>query len=207
LPDVSCDLLWLDGRVYVAGPLGRAIEAIGIGRDVSVLRLDPQVARHWLGVPLTQLANRVLPLADIDGRLSSAVAARFEAGQAAAIVALDRPAAETHPSARIGEARVRLRRGQRVGAVASALNLSERQLERIFADATGLTPRTYTRILRFRRALFAAGGGARLADAALDSGYADQAHLCRDVRDLTGYPLRTLLGHVGKLQDIAAGTL
>jgi AraC-like DNA-binding protein len=206
LPDVCCDLLWFDERVFVVGPLSRAIEAIGVGQHVSVLRLDPQVARQWLGVPLHQLANRVIALEDIDRRVSSTVAAQFEAGGASAIVGADWLPAELSYT-RVREARIRLGHGERVGAAASTIGMSERQLERLFADVTGLTPRAYTRILRFRRAIFAAGRGARLASVALDAGYADQAHLCRDVRDLTGHSPRMLLGHVGNIQDIVAGAL
>ena len=207
LPDVCCDLLWLDGRVYVLGPLTCAIDAVGVGQDVSVLRLDPQVARHWLGVPLEQLADRVIPLDDIGVSLSSTAAARFETGCAAGLVGAHRLVPESLSDIRVREARSRLRRGHRVGAVALAVGVSERQLERLFADLTGLTPRAFKRILRFRRAIFAVGRGAGLASVAVDSGYADQAHFSREVRELTGHAPRSLFGHVGNLQDVAAGTL
>jgi len=71
-----------------------------------------------------------------------------------------------------------------VHALADDLGISERQLRRRFADAVGYGPKTLTRVLRFQRFLELAGED--LARAALDAGYADQAHLTRECRRLAG---------------------
>ena len=207
LPDVCCDLLWVDGRVHVGGPLTRAVAAIGVGHEVAVLRLDPQEARQWLGVPVGELTDRVVPLEHIARGHAASVAALFEPGRIPTMIGAQLSAASACFDRRAFEARIRLSRGQQVASIASAVGLSERQLERLFADATGLTLRAYARILRFRRAIIAAGSGSRLVDAAIDSGFADQAHFSREVRDLTGHTPRALLHHVGNLQDVAAGCL
>jgi AraC-like DNA-binding protein len=207
LPDVCCDLLWVDGRVHVAGPLTRAVEAIGVGHEVAVLRLDPQEARQWLGLPVGELTDRLVPLEHIARGHAASVAALFESGGIPLMIGAQVAAASACFDRRAWEARRRLGRGQRVASIAPAVGLSERQLERVFVDATGLTLQAYARIVRFRRAIIAAGSGARLVDAAIDSGYADQAHFSREVRDLTGHAPRALLHHVGNVQDVAAGSL
>ena len=207
LPDVSCDLLWIDGRIEVVGPLTRAIPAIGIGHEMSVLRLDPEVARHWLGVPLSELTDRLISLEHISRTLASVVASLFEGGHVSSLVGDQFASVSPRPDSRVATARRLLSRGERVDSVASATCLSERQLERLFVNAIGMSPREYRRILRFRRGIVAAGGGTRLADVALEAGYADQAHFSRDVRDLTGHSPLSLLAHVGNVQDIAAGSL
>ncbi|WP_410617487.1 helix-turn-helix domain-containing protein [Amycolatopsis sp. lyj-109] len=64
--------------------------------------------------------------------------------------------------------------------------VSERRPRRRFVHAVGYGPATYLRVSRFQRAVALAprvGGPAALAAAA---GYADQAHLGRDCRALTG---------------------
>ncbi|WP_285492656.1 hypothetical protein [Actinomadura sp. NBRC 104425] len=48
-------------------------------------------------------------------------------------------------------------------------------------------------MLRFQRALARARAGEPLAEVAHGAGYADQAHLAHDVRDLAGVPIGALL--------------
>ena len=59
--------------------------------------------------------------------------------------------------------------------------------------AFGYGPKTLARILRFQRALALARAGTPLAEVAVRSGYADQAHLAREVRALAGVPLGRLM--------------
>ena len=81
--------------------------------------------------------------------------------------------------------------GARVDELGAALGVSERQLRRRFADAVGYGPKTLARILRFQRFLTLAADGGELARLALPAGYADQAHLTRETRRLSGRtPLR-----------------
>lgn len=76
----------------------------------------------------------------------------------------------------------------RVRDVAASCNLSERQLERLFLERVGLSPKRYARIQRFRSVLHhledpAEPGRPRLADVAALFGYADQSHLHRDFKE------------------------
>jgi AraC-like DNA-binding protein len=73
---------------------------------------------------------------------------------------------------------------QRVEALAADLGFSERQLRRRFLTSAGYGPKVLQRVLRLRR--FIAGERNDLARAALDAGYADQAHLARECLRLTG---------------------
>lgn len=51
-PDICCDLAWVRGEVYITGPESKPSETTFPGERVQLLRLDPFVARAWLGVPL-----------------------------------------------------------------------------------------------------------------------------------------------------------
>ncbi|WP_406114484.1 hypothetical protein [Kitasatospora purpeofusca] len=99
--------------------------------------------------------------------------------------------------------------GVRLPDLATELGLSERQLRRRVTDAVGYGPKTLHAVLRFRRALARArsgggggggdgGGGAGavpgLAAVAAQAGYADQAHLTREVRRWSGVSPTVLLG-------------
>lgn len=75
------------------------------------------------------------------------------------------------------------------GELARTSRLSMRQLQRICARETGMPPRSYLRLLRFRTAVTGVqAAGALLADTAAASGYADQAHMTREFQSLGGLP-------------------
>src|SRR5580700_8275792 len=82
-----------------------------------------------------------------------------------------------------------------VSSLAKRVNLSNRQLERRFLDTVGMTPKRFCRIRRFQRVLQAMEEPcANWADAAVECGYYDQAHLIRDFRRFSGLTPACLLG-------------
>lgn len=75
-----------------------------------------------------------------------------------------------------------------VGRVVGTLGLSRRRFIEVFTEDVGMAPKRYSMVRRFQRALAWAmqrpsRGWARIA---LECGYCDQAHLCRDWAELTG---------------------
>lgn len=74
-----------------------------------------------------------------------------------------------------------------IGALARRFDWSARAIHRLFRGACGYGPKHFQRIMRLQQAVRAAQGTARLADVAQAAGYADQAHMTRDFRDLTGF--------------------
>ena len=65
--------------------------------------------------------------------------------------------------------------------------VSSRTVERHFTRITGRTPRQVRQIARAREAAARLRTGEAIADVAYELGYADQSHLSRDVKRLTGY--------------------
>src|SRR5439155_791785 len=76
-----------------------------------------------------------------------------------------------------------LLRSMSVDEVADGLGFSSRHLRRLVVEHSGLGPKTYQRVVRLRH--FLADDGP-LAQAATNAGYADQAHLTREVTRLCG---------------------
>ena len=68
------------------------------------------------------------------------------------------------------------------------LGYSERHLRRLCHDAFGYGPKTLHRILRFQRAIGLIHAGRSLGEVAASCGFADQAHLTREVGELAGRP-------------------
>jgi len=70
--------------------------------------------------------------------------------------------------------------------------LTRRSVQRHVAQVTGLTVNQIRRIVRARNAAERLARGDRILDVAHDLGFADQAHLTREVRRMTGFtPGRT----------------
>jgi AraC-like DNA-binding protein len=72
--------------------------------------------------------------------------------------------------------------------VAAALEVSHRHFIARFAEAVGLTPKRFARLVRFGRVLrrLEKRPETDLAEIAFDAGYADQAHFNRDFRTFSG---------------------
>ena len=85
-------------------------------------------------------------------------------------------------------------RSIRVPQLLQRLKVSERQLERRFLRAIGVSPHQYIRILRFREAmhLIKARQFERLSDVAYDFSYVDQSHFIKDVKAFSGYTPKRL---------------
>ena len=192
LPDGCLDLIWQDGTVYVAGPdttaqVGRSTP----GSRHAALRFGAGTGPGVLGVPAAELVDRRVPLE----ALWPAAAVRAVAESDDPVAALIAAAARRWPGT--DRAMVALaaaaRTGMPVGVVAERCGLSARQLQRRSNTAFGYGPKTLHRILRLQRAVALARAGRPFAAVAADAGYADQAHLARDVRALAGVPLGALL--------------
>lgn len=67
--------------------------------------------------------------------------------------------------------------------------MGKRQLERHFLSATGLSPKMFSRIIRFRHTCnyLQTAPCQSLFETAIDCGYYDHAHLIKDFKSLSGY--------------------
>lgn len=106
---------------------------------------------------------------------------------------VERVRAARPPDHRVRRAVDRIERAAgrvRTAELAIEIGVSERQLERAFAERVGVGPKALAKIARLQAMLprldrLAVGAGS-LADVAAASGYADQSHLVREVRALCG---------------------
>lgn len=209
VPDGCIDLLWIDGNLSVAGADRAARrQTLAPGGVVVGLRFQPGAARHWLRLPATDIVGQQIALDDIWGadarRLADDagaaldpedIARRLQCGlqrRATGIAADDRDMrmlfarlSYPHDSALCP-----------VSAAATLLDVSPRTLRRRSHDAFGYGPKTLERILRFQRFLATAGDAHGLADCAAAVGYADQAHLSREVKRLSSLPPTEVLDHI-----------
>lgn len=151
----------------------------------------------FFGVPLAELADRVVSVRDLwgpgaDTLLDKLVHASTNAERLTemkgALVERLRAPKVFEPAAvpLVKEALVQLATPQTtLHEIARKLNVSERHLRRVFSAVVGLSPKRYARIARFRQAVARASHGApRWSEIAAESGYFDQAHMCADFHEL-----------------------
>ncbi|MET9906306.1 DUF6597 domain-containing transcriptional factor [Streptomyces sp. NPDC006476] len=199
LPDGCMDLLWHEGRLWVAGPDTRAYVAEGSAGIWAGIRFYPGTAPALLGVPAHELRDRRVELADMRPlsevrRLTALVNAAGDPEIGLEKLALRMAADKEPPDPLLRHFVIALDAGRPVAAVADELGFGVRQLHRRALTAFGYGPKTLGRVLRLQRALKLARRGVPFAETAALAGFADQAHLARDVRELAGLPLGELLG-------------
>jgi AraC-like DNA-binding protein len=216
LPDACVDILWLnDAEPVVAGPATRALAArVAPGTRVVGARFRPGWCAGVLGVDASELRDLHVPLRDVAPALarafSSAVADRDALVDKVAVAEalLARRLADAPPPDGVVRGTVGWLAAHprgRVEELGRALHVSPRQLQRRLLSAAGYTPKTLHRIVRLQRLLSFAGAegpGASLSSLALRAGYADQAHMTRDLRGLAGTTPAALLARGGSALDM-----
>ena len=177
-----------------AGPV--VIESFGRACCVQV-NFTPLGARRFFRRPMSELTDSMVVLDDVLG--AEGMALRERLGNAPDWTARF-DMAETFVAARLGNAtetpleitwaydRIIASGGRtRISSLAERLGWSRKHLAGSFSNAIGIGPKTLSRIVRFNRALgLSRQQTADWADIAADCGYADQAHLVREFRDLAG---------------------
>ncbi|MEZ5319036.1 MAG: helix-turn-helix transcriptional regulator [Vicinamibacterales bacterium] len=210
-----------DGRfiaqpmAIVAGQLREplVLRPTGVASMLGIRLRPAGAAALWTG-PQVALAGRTLDA----GAVSPAVERWLielrdgcrTPDEAAGLVAagLRRLARPARVDQRVAAAAARIQHHagtERIDAVAAHVGMTRRHLERGFLDQVGLTPKRLARIARLQRALgvlsaAAASGAVRPGlEAAVASGYADEAHFARDCRALAGTTPARHAAHVAAL--------
>lgn len=217
IPDGCIDLVYTDGRLIVAGPDTQSVAVEAPARtEFTGLRFRPGAAPAVLGLPASALVDQRVDAECLLGSNARVLLDAIEAqsslrGRVAVLEAHVRSVArkrgEPDPVAQVATQRLKNGpHGRTVAALASELGMSERQLHRRFVQAVGYGPKMFERIARLQRFVAQAAQcqriagnepalGRSLAQLALTSGYADQSHLTRECRALTGVTPTALVGY------------
>ncbi len=91
--------------------------------------------------------------------------------------------------------------------VAELIGISERRLEREFKQKIGISPKLFSRIIRFQKLLksLEGEGAAGLLDKALEFGYYDQAHMVHEFREFAGKSPTTFIDDAHRISEAFTG--
>jgi AraC-like DNA-binding protein len=187
-------------------------DGVGLGVQVD---LTAAGAFALLGVTMDELANRVVPAADVCRLNVDSLVDRLLGvpGWPERMAILDETLSRTmasgprlSPEVAWVDAQLRAHpETARIGHLAEAIGWGRSRLVDRFRREVGLPPKTVARVLRYRQAVGRLTSGASgpsgpsrsLADVATASGYADQAHFNRDFRAFASMTPTEFLASLG----------
>ena len=202
---------------FVAG-LQQAPALVRMGGDLDCLHvfLKPAAARALLGVSGSEVASRVVHLADISGAMCNELMERLSGADTwpQRFAAVDRVLLRRLRPVTMPDAMVRAWRSLAIShgrmpvhELARDIGFSRRHFGERFISEFGIAPKAAARVFRFERAcrLFLRSPR-RIVDVAIASGFHDQAHMVREWHSLAGCtPREWILGELPFLQDYEIG--
>ncbi len=216
LADGCTHLSLVDGQAWLSGPRSRATQvAVEPGRRAFGVRFRPGGARPFLALaPALPLRDRTIPGADLEDLawatcLAAAVASiDDEDGVMARLDRALRLVAERArpPDPLVARATAAISNTDpppTVGALAAAAKLSARQFRRRFVAAVDLSPKELIGTWRVRRCALAILESApdNWSDFSAQHHFADQSHLVREFRRLSGLAPRELARRLARVDQ------
>jgi AraC-like DNA-binding protein len=188
-----------DGRVIGGAVVGGARASFYI-REVSKplcsvgAQLRPGAARALFGAGADELAGRHTPLGDLWGARVAAMREQLEEASSAErrLALLERMLMARLPRVcgldpGVAQALEGLLSTSNVHDLVRQSGYSHRTFISMFSRSVGLTPKLYSRVLRFQQAIRRAfAGGEPWVEVAVAAGYSDQSHFNRDFREFAG---------------------
>jgi len=180
----------IETELFVVGARSHHVDIDVAGRYLTVAaRLRPGALTVLTGVRASELTDRSVPLGQLMG---------YSAGELLERMSMATPIEAQSQMATFLERRFNsanrdllglgrlLIRASTVTGLASAIGVGKRSLYECSRDYVGLAPKRALRIARLHRALWLADGRRTWSAIAAAAGYADQAHLTRDMQALVG---------------------
>ncbi len=206
-------------RTFVVGQLRAAMRVAPTGPiSVFAIRFRPSGCSPWLRDAMHPLTDQCVEvgelsarpvLNELETRLPEAMDASSRVKIADTVLLQQRD--RVGPIDGLAEAAVQVIRrsgGQMsLGDLTRQLSTSRRTLDRSFAQSVGLTPKLFSRQVRFQRILdhLRSNPKPRWSQVAQAVGCYDQAHLVREFRSFTGTSPTQFLRSEHRLSDLLTG--
>jgi AraC-like DNA-binding protein len=183
LPDGCADLVFdlTAGEGMAVGTMTRPrTVSAAAGSEFLGVRFRPGRAAAFLRLPLAEITDARVPIGEL---WKGAPAIENVTMLESALLRRLSPDRD----ARVDAAVERIVAGaERIDEIAREIGISRQHLARQFLHHVGVSPKTFARVMRFRRVLGSLSGEADWADVAAAHGYYDQSHLIADFRELAG---------------------
>jgi len=194
---------------FVAGLYDAPVVVSDDGRQAGIqANLTPLGGRMLLGIPMRELTGQTFALDEVlDSKLSVQLRelgdweSRFAALDAFLLRRL-REARTPRPDVAYAWSRLDAARGHvRIAQLCRELGCSARHLSARFGEEVGMSPKAFSRVLRFERAAALLAGGTPPGEVSAICGFSDQPHLNREFRTLAGRAPAAFAASVINVQD------
>ena len=189
----------LSPAAVVVGPMTEPRVELGFIGEIETFTIHfrPTGLARLFGIPMNTLADDACDVSEVLGepgrklvdgvRRARSFAQRIEIAEAWTRLLLANARATTavdHAASLLAAEHG----SHDIGTLARQAGLSPRHLHRRFVDQVGVAPKLYSRLCRISGVIQArnANPSRTMTDLAYDFGYADQAHLTREFRTLSG---------------------
>jgi AraC-like DNA-binding protein len=185
LPDGCADFVFdlTDGEAMAVGTMTRPLVLDGaISPNFLGVRFRPGCAAAFLRIPLAEITDARVTLRDVWRDAPETIdVATLENALLRRLVP-DRDARVDAAISRIATTNAR------IDDIARDIGISRQHLARQFQHHVGVSPKTFARVMRFRRLLASLPERVDVdwAEVAVGHGYYDQSHLIDEFRELAG---------------------
>jgi AraC-like DNA-binding protein len=186
------------GEAFVAGAHLRPAYSASGGMQAGMhVRLSLHAIRRIVGIPMSELRDRVVPLDALFGSRwaelsqplldAESIGARVNALDALLVSCANSKIVPGSPVTRALNL-LRSRPDIEIAAVARNVGWSRKHLANRVDDAIGVGPRSFRRLVRFQRLTTTIASSTKpdWARLAASSGYSDQSHMIREFREFAG---------------------
>jgi AraC-like DNA-binding protein len=205
-------------QTIFAGQMSRSIVIMPRGNvNLFGVRFHPAGAGPLLGFPVSEVTDRILDFADACGVTGKPVENKIsEAGsfgerkaifEAFYLSKLSERGVQDSIAAFAADMILAGRGAHAISGIAKKIGVSDRRLERRFKQFIGISPKTFSRIIRFQTVVSAVqqSGSRNLLDTALSFGYYDQSHLIRDFNEFSGVSPLAYFERTHQISDAFTG--
>ncbi|MEV6910543.1 AraC family transcriptional regulator [Amycolatopsis sp. NPDC051071] len=199
LPNLAVNVTFFRDATGAFGPGKRPFRYVVEGADHGIgVRFRPGAFRAFMTGPVTMISGRSLPLTDLfTGAVPVTESVRNATNDFEMVRRCEELLLAKHPvltaAARTAIEAVETIAAEpaitRVAGLSSRTGLSQRSLQRLFAEHVGTAPKWAIQVYRLNEAAarIAAVEEPDYAELAAELGYSDQAHFIRDFRSVTGW--------------------
>ena len=196
VPDGCMDIIYQNDELILVGAMDEGIVVSAKPNDYSFgIRFKPAVFAYLIDKKCSSFTNRILPLKDVSQELFDLLNFN-EKDENTKVESLNRLFETLFKDIKLNEnishviSQIIKNKGDiQINDMLKSIKISQRQLERLFLNYVGYSPKKFSNIIRFFYTYkdLLKSGTDNLIEKAYDYGYCDQAHFNKEFKKFSNF--------------------